>query len=173
MCFPAHALFRCVFAACYFMPLILVARLRLRMMDLADPLFFCPSGRDQRGPSGRALSGLSRPQRRGRSASPSFGNHLYPLGDNLLSDSEALFNFGKTLSFQDYKGRSKSVKLYVLKYAQRRGCSYSVLDLYSMKVHSENVWPSPDTSPPHLHLGEAEKSNTCKLRNPARASYER
>ena len=38
----------------------------------------------------------------------------------------------------------------------------SVSDLYSMKVHSENVRSKPNTCAQHLHLGVADKSNTCK-----------
>ena len=35
-----------------------------------------------------------------------------------------------------------------------------VSDLYSMKVHSESVRSGSNTYSLHLHLGEAEKSNT-------------
>ena len=38
-----YALFRCGFAACYSMPLILFARWRLRILDLADPSLFSPA----------------------------------------------------------------------------------------------------------------------------------
>ena len=68
---------------------------------------FCPrelvraADRYLKGPSGRVLLGISRPQRRGRSALPSVsaklkpvGNHLYPLRYNLMYESEALFNEG-------------------------------------------------------------------------------
>ncbi len=41
--------------------------------------FFRLRGWRTRGPSGRALLSITRPQRRGRSASPSFGNHKPPL----------------------------------------------------------------------------------------------
>ena len=39
----------------------------------------------------------------------------------------------------------------------------NVSDLHSMKVHSGNVRSKSNTFAQHLHLGEAEKSNTCKL----------
>ena len=38
-----------------------------------------------------------------------------------------------------------------------------VLVHYSMKVHSESVRSNPNTYPLHLHLGEAEKSNTNRF----------
>ena len=88
-------------------PHIPFARLRLRIWDLADPSLFCPrelvraADRDLRGVSGRLLLGISRPQRRGRSALPSVsaklkpvGNHPHPLGFNLMYHSEAPSNGG-------------------------------------------------------------------------------
>ena len=67
------------------------------------------------------------------------------------------------MSYEDYRGRTKIVSLIVLKYAQRRECNYSVLVLYSMKVHSVTVRSKSNTLAQHLHLGEAEKSNTHRF----------
>ena len=41
----------------------------------------------------------------------------------------------------------------------------NVSDLYSMKVHSENVRPGSNTYPLHLHLGEAERADTDRFSN--------
>ena len=64
----------------------------MRIWDLADPTLFCPSGRDQRGPSGRALSGLSRPQRKGGVDSSSPLDSSLPPQRAYLGDLEALLN---------------------------------------------------------------------------------
>ena len=83
---------------------ILPVRLRLRILHIRT----FRAGEEEESPSGdsecparaahkRTGRGplVNHPgQRRGRSASPSFGNHLYPLGFNLMYDSEALFNGG-------------------------------------------------------------------------------
>ena len=75
-------------------------------------------GQRTRGPSGRALLSITRPQRRGRSTLPSVsaklkpvGNLLYPLGSNLMYRSEAPSNGGYTVPYKDYRGLTKSVKL--------------------------------------------------------------
>ena len=54
-------------------------------------------------------------QRRGRSASPSFGNHLHPLGFNLMHHSEALFNGGQARGITGLQGPHQDSQLECIK----------------------------------------------------------
>ena len=67
------------------------------------------------------------------------------------------------MSYKDYRGCIKSVSLRIKQYAQRRRCRFSVLVLYSMKVHSVCVRSKSNTYPLHLHLGVAERANTFSV----------
>ena len=126
-------------------PHIPPARWRLRIWNRPSRLFFCPSGRDQRGPSGRALSGLSRPQRRRRSAFSASGLHLNPLGYNLMYNSN-LVQWGLNGIIAGLQGPHQDSQLECIEIRSTPRVKWPVLDLYSMKVHSENIRVGPNTN---------------------------
>ena len=120
-------------------------------IDQVDCFFVLPDGtrEDPRvGPS------LDFPGPRGEEGAPSLNRKRCSMG-------------AKRVSYKDYRGLTKLVSLILLKYALRRGCSYSVLVHYSMKVHSVNVRSESDTYPLHLHLDEVKRADTRKQHNPA------
>ena len=127
---------------------------------LQIPCFFVlPDGtrEDPRvGPS------LDFPGPRGEEGAPSppLDSTLTPSGSTSCMNGKRCSMGAKFVSLQDYRGLTKIVSLKVLKYAQRRRCSYSVLVLYSMKVQRICVRSSSNTPAQHLHLDEVKRAGT-------------